>query len=152
MKLLHPFPVSSILQGHSCTLYSQTGDSVGVGTSTQVPLSSILPLGHVQTGPLGLRRHNHSHFFLSHGLVTKNTEEQCVFNCQIMLSNPSVKNKFTQNKARYIHCLRDFSPDLLSGCLYGWYKTRSVAWFIPVVRCSTELLPNLLTRKTKLLW
>lgn len=46
------------------------GDSVGAGSSTQVPLSSVRPLGQVQTGPLGLSRHSHSHFFLSQGLVT----------------------------------------------------------------------------------
>lgn len=51
--------------------YSQRGDSVGVGVSTQVPLFSMCPLGQVQTGPLGLSRHSHSHFFLSQGLFTK---------------------------------------------------------------------------------
>lgn len=51
-------------------VYSQIGDSVGVGSSTQVPLSSVRPFGQVQTGPLGLSRHSHSHFFLSQGLVT----------------------------------------------------------------------------------
>lgn len=50
--------------------YSPIGDSVGVGSSTHVPLSSVRPLGQVQTGPLGLSRHSHSHFFLSQGLVT----------------------------------------------------------------------------------
>ena len=50
------------------------GDSVGVGSSTQVPLSRVRPLGQVQTGPLGLSRHSHSHFFLSHGLVTERGE------------------------------------------------------------------------------
>lgn len=49
---------------------SQIGDSVGVGSSTHVPLSSVRPLGQVHTGPLGLSRHSHSHFFLSQGLVT----------------------------------------------------------------------------------
>lgn len=48
----------------------QRGDSVGVGSSTQVPLSKVRPLGHVQTGPLGLSRQSHSHFFLSQGLFT----------------------------------------------------------------------------------
>ena len=54
----------------SVCVYSQIGDSVGVGSSTQVPLSSVRPFGQVQTGPLGLSRHSHSHFFLSQGLVT----------------------------------------------------------------------------------
>lgn len=56
--------------------YSQTGDGVGVGVSTQVPLFSVCPLGQVQTGPLGLSRQSHSHFFLSHGLFTKITRRQ----------------------------------------------------------------------------
>lgn len=51
-------------------VYSQTGDRVGVCVSTHVPLFSVRPLGHVQTGPLGLSKHSHSHFFLSHGLAT----------------------------------------------------------------------------------
>lgn len=59
----------------SVSVYSQIGDSVGVGSSTHVPLSSVRPLGHVQTGPLGLSRHSHSHFFLSQGLVTGRDRE-----------------------------------------------------------------------------
>lgn len=51
-------------------VYLQIGDKVGVGNSTHVPLSRMRPLGQVQTGPLGLSRHSHSHFFLSQGLVT----------------------------------------------------------------------------------
>lgn len=43
---------------------------MGEGTATQVPLSSRLPLGQVQTGPLGLSRQSHSHFLRSQGLVT----------------------------------------------------------------------------------
>lgn len=38
--------------------------------STQVLLSRRLPLGQVQTGPLGLSRQSHSHFLRSQGLVT----------------------------------------------------------------------------------
>lgn len=38
--------------------------------TTQVPLSRRLPLGQVQTGPLGLSRQSHSHFLRSQGLVT----------------------------------------------------------------------------------
>lgn len=52
-------------------VHSQIGDTVGVGSSTHVPLSSVRPLGQVQTGPLGLSRHSHSHFFLSQGFVTE---------------------------------------------------------------------------------
>lgn len=59
--------------GTGTSVYSQMGDSVGVGVSTQVPLFSMCPLGQVQTGPLGLSRQSHSHFFLSHGLFTKIT-------------------------------------------------------------------------------
>lgn len=47
-----------------------TGETVGEGITTHVPLSSRFPLGQVQTGPLGLSRQSHSHFFLSQGLVT----------------------------------------------------------------------------------
>lgn len=47
-----------------------SGGGVGEGTGTQVPLSSLFPLGQIQTGPLGLSRHSHSHFFRSQGLVT----------------------------------------------------------------------------------
>lgn len=47
-----------------------SGGGVGEGTGTQVPLSSLFPLGQVQTGPLGLSRHSHSHFLRSQGLVT----------------------------------------------------------------------------------
>lgn len=54
------------------------GERVGVGVSTQVPLFSVCPLGQVQTGPLGLSRHSHSHFFLSHGLFTKITDRERV--------------------------------------------------------------------------
>lgn len=49
---------------------------MGVGSSTHVPLSSVRPLGQVQTGPLGLSRHSHSHFFLSQGLVTDRDTER----------------------------------------------------------------------------
>ena len=49
---------------------SRPGDCVGEGSSTQVPLSSVWPLGQVHTGPLGLRRQSHSHFLRSQGLVT----------------------------------------------------------------------------------
>lgn len=49
----------------------QKGDWVGPGLSTHVPLSATNLLGQVHTGPLGLSRHSHSHFFLSHGLVTE---------------------------------------------------------------------------------
>lgn len=61
---------------HCWAFNSQIGDSVGVGSSTHVPLSSERPLGQVQTGPLGLSRHSHSHFFLSQGLVTGKHREQ----------------------------------------------------------------------------
>lgn len=67
---------------HVCVLYvevcvsSQIGDSVGVGSSTHVPLSSVRPLGQMQTGPLGLSKHSHSHFFLSQGLVTDKDRER----------------------------------------------------------------------------
>lgn len=47
-----------------------SGGGVGEGTATQVPLSRRFPLGQVQTGPLGLSRQSHSHFFRSQGLVT----------------------------------------------------------------------------------
>lgn len=47
-----------------------SGGGVGEGTATQVPLSSLFPLGQVQTGPLGLSRQSHSHFLRSQGLVT----------------------------------------------------------------------------------
>ena len=43
---------------------------MGEGMTTQVPLSRRLPLGQVQTGPLGLSRQSHSHFLRSQGLVT----------------------------------------------------------------------------------
>lgn len=44
--------------------------------STQVPLSRRLPLGQVQTGPLGLSRQSHSHFLRSQGLVTAREKGQ----------------------------------------------------------------------------
>lgn len=47
-----------------------TAEAVGEGMTTQVPLSRRLPLGQVQTGPLGLSRQSHSHFLRSQGLVT----------------------------------------------------------------------------------
>lgn len=53
-----------------------TGGTVGEGASTHIPLSSLLPLGQVHTGPLGLRRQSHSHFFRSHGLVTGEKRQQ----------------------------------------------------------------------------
>lgn len=49
---------------------------MGVGLSTQVPLSDTYLFGQVHTGPLGLSRHSHSHFFLSHGLVTAQKNKQ----------------------------------------------------------------------------
>lgn len=55
--------------------YAPIGDKVGVGISTHVPLSSVRPLGQVQTGPLGLSKHSHSHFFLSQGLVTEKADK-----------------------------------------------------------------------------
>lgn len=51
-----------------------TGETVGEGMTTQVPLSRRLPLGQVQTGPLGLSRQSHSHFLRSQGLVTAGRE------------------------------------------------------------------------------
>jgi len=54
------------------------GDWVAGGTSIQVPLSGMWSLGQMHTGPLGLSRHNHSHFFLSHGLGTvKKKKKEC---------------------------------------------------------------------------
>lgn len=50
--------------------HSPTAEAVGEGMTTQVPLSRRLPLGQVQTGPLGLSRQSHSHFLRSQGLVT----------------------------------------------------------------------------------
>lgn len=47
-----------------------SGEGVGEGMGTQVPLSSRLPLGQVHTGPLGLSKQSHSHFLRSQGLVT----------------------------------------------------------------------------------
>lgn len=69
-------PVSVRVLCVGMCVYSQMGDSVGVGSSTHVPLSSVRPLGQVQTGPLGLSRHSHSHFFLSQGLVTDKNRER----------------------------------------------------------------------------
>lgn len=67
-------------------VYSQIGDKVGVGNSTHVPLSRMRPLGQVQTGPLGLSRHSHSHFFLSQGLVTdKNRARTSIKNKEMPL-------------------------------------------------------------------
>lgn len=51
------------------------GETVGEGMTTQVPLSRRLPLGQVQTGPLGLSRQSHSHFLRSQGLVTAESGE-----------------------------------------------------------------------------
>ena len=72
------------------SVYSQIGDSVGMGSSTHVPLSSVRPLGHVQTGPLGLSRHSHSHFFLSQGLVTDRDKEYNVINNDVKYFFPTV--------------------------------------------------------------
>ena len=59
-----------------------TGETVGEGTTTQVPLSRRLPLGQVQTGPLGLSRQSHSHFLRSQGLVTaERGEDSRVTHC-----------------------------------------------------------------------
>lgn len=63
----HPHPL--LLRCHL-----PTGDTVGEGMTTQVPLSRRLPLGQVHTGPLGLSRQSHSHFLRSQGLVTAGGE------------------------------------------------------------------------------
>lgn len=55
-----------------------SGGGVGEGTGTQVPLSSLFPLGQVQTGPLGLSRQSHSHFLRSQGLVTAGVRKEGV--------------------------------------------------------------------------
>ena len=67
-------------------VYSQNGDSVGGGLSTHVPFSATRSLGQVQTGPLGLSRHNHSHFFLSHGLVTESQSDRIDIKNQSMIT------------------------------------------------------------------
>lgn len=63
--------IESVTHTERAVDYVQMGDRVGEGISTQVPLSSLRPLGQVQTGPLGLSRHSHSHFLRSHGFVTE---------------------------------------------------------------------------------
>lgn len=87
----------------------QNGDCVGVGLSTHVPLLATYLLGQVHTGPLGLSRHSHSHFFLSHGLVTETKTNSR--NLKVLKSNGWQDNKHTQKwlKNKLMHfdtCLK----------------------------------------------
>lgn len=85
------------------------------GSSTHVPLSATRSLGQVHTGPLGLSKHNHSHFFLSHGFATE-IHTQRVLDNEVLKQQRSLSHTHTLTLGLFIAVVEHDVSGVVDAC------------------------------------